>query len=164
MTIFWLYSGYILATFWLHYGYILATFWLHFGYILATLLLHFGYILASFWLHSGYILATFWLHLAIFWLHFGYIWAIFWLHFGCIDNCWRSVPLPCGQYMAIFYTQFTRRCSRANSTKCTFPKCQNWITCELNMLLMTPADTPSPSCSDPAHFEDHTLYKSEHLL
>ena len=29
---------------------------------------------------------------------------------------------------------------------------------------MTPADTPSPSCSDPAHFEDHTLYKGEHRL
>ena len=88
--------------FWLHFGYILATFWLHSGYILATFWLHFGYILATFWLHSGYILATFWLHLAIFWLHFGYILAIFWLHFGYIDNCWRSVPLPCGQYMAIF--------------------------------------------------------------
>ena len=24
-----------------------------------------------------------------------------------INNCWRSVPLPCGQYVAIFINQFT---------------------------------------------------------
>ena len=113
LTTFWLHSGYILATFWLHSDYILATFWQHSDYIMTTCWLHSdcilttfwlnsGFILTTFWLHSGYILATFWLHLAIFWLHFGYILAIFWLHFGYIDNCWRSVPLPCGQYMAIF--------------------------------------------------------------
>ena len=111
----WLYSGYILATIWVHTGYILATFWLHSGYILATFWLHSGYTLATFWLLFGYIMATLWLHscyilatfgyiLATFWLHSGYILAIFWLHFGYIDNCWRSVPLPCGQYMAIFFS------------------------------------------------------------
>ena len=70
----------LMTTFWQDFGKILATFWLHFGNLR---------------LHSGYILA-------IFWLHFVYILATFWLHFGYINNCWRSVPLPCGQYMAIF--------------------------------------------------------------
>ena len=52
------------------------------------------------WRHFGKILATFW-------LHFGYILATFWLHLGSINNCWRSVPLPCGQYKAIFYHSMT---------------------------------------------------------
>ena len=97
LTTSWQHSDYIPTTFWLYSDYILTTFWLHSDYILNTFWLHSDYILGTFWLHSGYILATFW-------LHSGKLLAIFWLHFGYINNCWRSVPLPCGQFMAIFHT------------------------------------------------------------
>ena len=32
--------------------------------------------------------------------------GILWHNQCIINNCWRSVPLPCGQYMAIFYFCF----------------------------------------------------------
>ena len=73
LTIFWLQSGYILATFWLYSGYILNTFWLHSDHIRTTFWLNSDYILTTFWLHLDYILATFW-------LNFVYIPATFWLH------------------------------------------------------------------------------------
>ena len=79
----------MLATFWLLFGYILAIFWLHFCYIFVTL-----------------------------WLHFDYILGTFWQHFGYIDNYWRSVPLPCGQYRAIFWLA-TELCSNLTPISCT---------------------------------------------
>ena len=36
-----------------------------------------------------------------------------------INNCWRSVPLPCGQYMAIFWTYMAGCMTKGCITMCT---------------------------------------------